>query len=371
MSALDLEHKNFTLVHICCSVDSHHFLLELQKTYPEKKFCGFFYNPNIHPFEEYQMRFNDVKRSCEKLGVPLYEGEYDIKEWFGGTKGLEDAPEKGERCSYCFDYRLERSAKKALEIGCKEFTTTLLASPMKLQHELFAQGKAMGDKYHLGFLPIDVRSGGGTQIQNKRAKEANLYRQNYCGCLYGLKAQREKSKKIPLELFSSLNHPRNESNLPQLRLKNFKTREILEKENQNYEIIKRKVMCYKMLKSLLCDGNKNVISSFVLDYSYLSKSLIKAKVDFWQDGIGYANKEGIVFLEFSKFQKAIQKDSFQSLLNEGLSTKIQMSLRNSIYGEGMFVSPIVLVESSFDGDFTLELEYKMQEEILEDFIRID
>ncbi|MCH5322960.1 MAG: epoxyqueuosine reductase QueH [Helicobacter sp.] len=362
-----LPYVNFTLVHICCSVDSHHFLLELQKNYPDKQFCGFFYNPNIHPYEEYQIRLSDVKRSCEQLGVPLYEGEYDIQSWFEGAKGLEEEPEKGERCGFCFDYRLERSAKMAQSLGCNAFTSTLLASPMKNQKELFRRGFEIAKQYHLDFLALDVRSGNGVELQNKRAKEAKLYRQNYCGCLFALKKQRQKSDKIPYELFSSLNLPKAERNLPKWRDKAFQSRNLLESQNKPYALVKRKVLCYRLLKGLLCDTKGQTIPSFILDYSYLKKP-IKAKVECWQEGVGYADKEGIVFLVFETFKETIQKPTFKELLQEGLEEDLQINLRNQIYSKGFFVSPVIVVQEAFLGEFRLEICYQIQEEFLEDFI---
>lgn len=369
----DFTNQNTTLVHICCSVDSHHFLTQLKEKYPHKNFCGFFYNPNIHPFEEYQMRLFDVERSCTQLGIPLIEGEYHLSEWLEGSKGLEDAPEKGERCSYCFDFRLEKSAQVALNTHCVEFTSTLLASPMKSQNELFTQGEAIATKHNLAFLPIDVRSNGGTQIQNKLAKEANLYRQNYCGCLYALKAQRKKSNKSPLELFSVLNLPQESRNLPSLRLKNFQTRTQLEQAQQPHQIIKRKVLQYRLLKGLLSTKD-SIIPSFICNYSMLNKPT-KAKIDLWKDGIGYASKDGIVFLEFNTFKDLLKTQGsstllqdFNTLLKEGLSEEIQLALRYKLYPSGFFTSPIVIVENAFNTDFTLEITHIMQEEILEDFI---
>ena len=119
------------LVHICCSVDSHYFIAELKKLYPNEQIIGYFYDPNIHPYSEFLLRFQDVKRSCKKLGVKVICGEYEYEEWLKGTNGLENEPEKGKRCEYCFDFRVGNSAKIALELGCKKITTTLLMSPKK------------------------------------------------------------------------------------------------------------------------------------------------------------------------------------------------------------------------------------------------
>ncbi|MDE5591609.1 MAG: epoxyqueuosine reductase QueH, partial [Helicobacter sp.] len=338
----DFNNENTTLVHICCSVDSHHFLTQLQQKYPTKRFCGYFYNPNIHPYEEYLMRLKDVQRSCQMLGIPLIEGEYDLPEWLEGSKGLEDEPEKGERCIYCFDYRLEKSAKVAKQTHCVEFTTTLLASPLKSKDELFARGESIAKKHHIAFLPIDVRSNGGTQIQNQLSKEANLYRQNYCGCLFALKKQREHSNKIPIELISSLNLPRNSRNLPSLRIKIFQTRDQLEQANKKYQSIKRKILHYQLMKGLLMQ-EKQSIPSFICIHSSLQKT-IKAKVEFWNAGIGYANKEGIMLLDFEYFKQDLEKSTFKELLEEGLSEGKQNRLRYKLYPTGFLTSPVIIIE---------------------------
>lgn len=192
------------LVHICCSVDSHYFLQELRKIYPRENLIGFFYNPNIHPRDEYELRLQDVRRSCEKLQIPLVVGEYDFANWFDEVAGLENAEEKGERCALCFESRLIKTALVALNLGESKITTTLLTSPLKPQNELFTLGENIAQRYDLEFIKADFRSNGGTQIQSSLAKSANLYRQNYCGCEFALLKQRERKNQIALELFSEI-----------------------------------------------------------------------------------------------------------------------------------------------------------------------
>ncbi|WP_297812155.1 epoxyqueuosine reductase QueH [uncultured Helicobacter sp.] len=362
----DFSNQNTTLVHICCSVDSHHFLTSLQKLYPYKHFCGFFYNPNIHPYEEYALRLEDVKRSCAMLEIPLIIGEYEDKEWLENAKGLENEPEKGERCSFCFDFRLAKTAQVAQKTHCVEFTTTLLASPMKSQSELFAQGEKIAIGWNLDFLPLNVRSNGGVKVQNTLAKRAQLYRQNYCGCLFALKAQRKKSNKNALELLSSLSTPKETRNLPALRFHNFRTRTQLEVMNQPYQIIKRKVLRYHLTRGLLKQENQ-AIPSFICSYSLLSKP-VKAKIEFWHQGIGYANKEGILLLLFEDFKELLQVADFTTLLHIGLSEEMQLLLRYKLFSKGLSTSPLLIIEKPILQDFTLEISSIMQEEMLEDFI---
>lgn len=163
------------LVHICCSVDSHFFLQKLQETYLDETIIGFFYDPNIHPFSEYQLRLLDVKRSCQKLGIVLHEGIYNYEGWLEAIRGFEREPEKGKRCTICFDNRLEETAKKSLELGEKVITTTLLTSPKKSFSQLEEALALIAQKYQLESIAPDFRKKGGTQEQFALAKKDMLY----------------------------------------------------------------------------------------------------------------------------------------------------------------------------------------------------
>ncbi len=174
------------LVHICCAVDSHFFLQKLRKEYPNEKLTGFFYDPNIHPYSEYYLRLLDVKRSCKMLGIELIEGAYDTEAWLEAVRGLEHEPEKGARCAVCFDRRFEVSAQKAAELGEECFTSTLLTSPKKSLKQLKIAGDALAERFGVNFVAPDYRKASGTQEQNILAKKDALYRQDYCGCLFGL-----------------------------------------------------------------------------------------------------------------------------------------------------------------------------------------
>ena len=192
------------LVHICCSVDSHYFLQRLKDDFNEE-LIAFFYDPNIHPYSEYKLRLLDVKRSCKKLGVKLIEGDYNYNHWLEQIKGFEDEPEKGKRCNICFNNRLEVSVKKALELNINRVTTTLLTSPKKSFEQLKKAGEKVCKKYDREFVFIDYRSGGGTQRQFELAKRDKLYKQNYCGCIFGLTKQRYIQNKLADELISPIN----------------------------------------------------------------------------------------------------------------------------------------------------------------------
>ncbi|PIP19330.1 MAG: hypothetical protein COT38_02465 [Candidatus Omnitrophica bacterium CG08_land_8_20_14_0_20_41_16] len=167
------------LLHICCGICASSVVERLrQEGY---KPTGFFYNPNIHPQEDYQQRLAVAKKVAQILDFELIEGPYEKDNWFKLTKGLEKEPEGGKRCFLCFKMRLEAAKIKAGELGIPKFTTTLTVSPHKNMAVINELGKAIGP---LEFLPYDFKKQDGFRHAIDFAKLHNLYRQNYCGCVY-------------------------------------------------------------------------------------------------------------------------------------------------------------------------------------------
>ena len=293
------------LVHICCSVDSHFFLEKLQADYPDEKLTGFFYDPNIHPYSEYQLRLLDVKRSCKKLKIDLLEGKYDYENWLQAVRGLEKEPEKGARCEVCFDKRFSVSAEKALELGEKKITTTLLVSPLKSQEQL----KRVGDEFHakngVEFIAVDYRSGGGTQDQSRVTKEEQLYRQDYCGCIFGLTMQREQQDRLMDEMFSPISNKILPASIEE-RLEMYTKRNELEDENIMYKIIKQKFLNYRQFNFKVTEGKKTSIPAYALSYSTLPRKRAQGKIEFLHDNLHYLNREEIKFIELSDFNTRLQ-----------------------------------------------------------------
>jgi len=261
------------LVHICCSVDSHYFLQRLRKDHPNERIVGYFYDPNIHPYSEFLLRFEDVKRSCEKLGIKLICGEYDYEAWLGGTKGLEDEPEKGKRCEYCFDFRMKDSAKKALELGLSKITTTLLMSPKKDFSQL---KKALDEAVagsNLEAVAVDYRKNGGTSEQFILAKKDKLYHQNYCGCVFALKKQRDSQNLPQSELMSEL-HARALYNSIEARLELYKKVRECEARGEKFHLFRRRFLNYRLLRASVKFQNAVIPSYFVL-YSGFKRENLK------------------------------------------------------------------------------------------------
>ncbi len=294
------------LVHICCSVDSHYFLQKLQKEYPDETLIGFFYDPNIHPYSEYYLRLLDVKRSCKILGIRLIEGEYDVEKWLEAVRGLEHEPEKGSRCGVCFDRRFEVSAQKASALGESSFTSTLLTSPKKSLKQLQIAGDALAQREGIAFIAPDYRKASGTQEQNILAKENALYRQNYCGCMFGLNIQREQQSKLADELFSPLSQQVQPESIEE-RIALYEKRLILEDECVSHQIIKQRFLNWRLISGLL-RVRKEVVAAHFLPYSTLKGDYSRGKIAYKINGIHYMNRDEVQFITLAYYNHLAKTD---------------------------------------------------------------
>ena len=148
----------------------------------------YFYNPNIHPIEEYELRKEENKRYCEALNFKFIDADYDKDNWFDRIKGLEDEPERGERCTKCFDMRFERSALFAYENNFPLFATTLGISRWKDLDQVNSSGLRAANRYkNLNFWDFNWRKKGGSSRMIEISKREEFYQQEYCGCVYSLR----------------------------------------------------------------------------------------------------------------------------------------------------------------------------------------
>ena len=148
----------------------------------------FFYNPNIHPREEYEIRKNENIRFAKKMNIPFIDADYDRDNWFKRAKGLEWEPERGKRCSMCFDMRFERTALYALEHNFKVFCSSLGLSKWKNMDQINESGIRAASHYPgLVYWTHNWRKGGGSQRMYDIAKREEFYQQEYCGCVYSLR----------------------------------------------------------------------------------------------------------------------------------------------------------------------------------------
>ena len=143
----------------------------------------FYFNPNIFPREEYDIRKEESKRHAESLGLEWIDGDYDHAQWLAAVRGLEGEPERGGRCLQCFRFRLMAAAKEARRLGIEHFTTTLASSRWKSIEQITAAGlAAQAAVPGTLFWAQNWRKGGLSNRRNQLLKEYAFYNQQYCGC---------------------------------------------------------------------------------------------------------------------------------------------------------------------------------------------
>ncbi len=205
------------LVHACCAPCSSAIVEWLVQH--DVRPVIFYYNPNIYPLEEYEIRKNESKRHAESLGLTWIDGDYDHERWRQDVCGLEGEPERGRRCELCFTLRLTIAARKAKELGIRYFTTTLASSRWKSLEQIeragllaeqtvngisqkgsscvpsVASGKAerpLCDS--VTFWAQNWRKGGLYERRNQLLKEFDFYNQQYCGCEYSFRHKNISTK---------------------------------------------------------------------------------------------------------------------------------------------------------------------------------
>lgn len=188
MSLVTSNHPKL-LLHMCCAGCSPYVIDLLKKDY---EVTGLFYNPNIHPKNEYQLRLNEAKNLAKTYDIELRCEEYDVSEWFGSIKGMENEPEGGRRCEACFRMRLEKTAQCAREENFDIIATTLTISPHKKAETINRTGCEAVKKYGVHFLESNFKKKNGFKRTTEMSEILGIYRQNYCGCVYSKKEGRRK-----------------------------------------------------------------------------------------------------------------------------------------------------------------------------------
>ena len=179
------------LVQTCCASCSSYVLEYLLENY---NVTAYYYNPNIQPSAEYQLRLGEMRTICERLGIDLVEGPDDFDRWNTEIAPYAHLPEGSERCRICYRLRLEETARKASETGIGLFTTTLSVSPHKNHAWIVEEGRTAGEKYGVTFLEEDFKKKDGFAESCRKSREHGLTRQDYCGCLFSLKEATERRK---------------------------------------------------------------------------------------------------------------------------------------------------------------------------------
>ena len=173
------------LLHSCCAPCSSYVLEYLSQYFA---ITVFYYNPNIYPEEEYDKRVREqqsfIRCFPAKHPISFVEGDFDQARFYEAVRGLEQEPEGGRRCEVCFRLRLEEAAKMAVQLGMDYFTTTLSISPLKNAQKLNEIGEELSEMYKIPHLPNDFKKKGGYKRSVELSAEYDLYRQNYCGCVF-------------------------------------------------------------------------------------------------------------------------------------------------------------------------------------------
>lgn len=182
---LPLDNKRL-LLHSCCAPCAGGIIETL--IFSAVDFTIFFYNPNIHPKKEYLIRKEESSRFAKKHNVPFIDADYDKDNWFKRIAGLEMEPERGARCTVCFDMRLERTALFAHEHGFDTIATSLGISRWKDLEQVNASGLNAANRYSsIVYWDYNWRKQGGHENMYATAKREQFYRQEYCGCIYSLR----------------------------------------------------------------------------------------------------------------------------------------------------------------------------------------
>ncbi len=180
-----LDYRPKLLLHSCCGPCSTTVITMLKEYFD---ITVFYYNPNIEPREEYEKRKSEQIRLIKELNsefVKFLESDYANEEFRSVTKGLEEEKEGGARCSVCFKLRLEKTALKAKELDYEYFGTTLTVSPYKNSYIINEIGAMLEKNFGVKYLYSDFKKNDGYKKSIELSKKYNLYRQNYCGCLFG------------------------------------------------------------------------------------------------------------------------------------------------------------------------------------------
>ncbi|KAA8729335.1 epoxyqueuosine reductase QueH [Ewingella americana] len=174
------------LLHSCCAPCSGEVMEAIQASGIE--YTIFFYNPNIHPQKEYTLRKEENMRFAEQHGIPFIDADYDTDNWFERARGMENEPERGIRCTMCFDMRFERTALYAFEHGFSAISSSLGISRWKDMKQINGCGERAAAPYPgMVYWDYNWRKKGGSARMIEISKRERFYQQEYCGCVYSLR----------------------------------------------------------------------------------------------------------------------------------------------------------------------------------------
>lgn len=188
-----LDSKARLLLHSCCAPCSTQVIKRLMENFNIEVF---FFNPNIYPKDEYMKRLEEQRRLVNEMGLDYRVVDIGFKDelFYESIKGLEHLGEGSERCNNCFELRLRETAKYARENNFDYFATTLTISPMKNAQVINKIGEKTAEEYGVKFLYSDFKKENGFKKSIEISKDFDLYRQDYCGCVFSKRERDERLK---------------------------------------------------------------------------------------------------------------------------------------------------------------------------------
>jgi len=232
-------------------------------------------------------------------------------------------------------------------------------------------GDAFYEKNGVEFIAVDYRSGGGSQDQSRVTKEEQLYRQDYCGCIFGLTMQRDQQDKLMDEMFSPISNSILPASIEE-RIEMYTRRNKLEDEGIEYKILKQKFLNYRQFNFKVIKGKTNVIDAYALSYSTLPRSRAQGKVEYIHNNIYYFNREEIKFitLDFYNEQNGTHYKDVKALIYAPLSQEKELAFRTTLNATSYDLSPIIVMENIPEGKLTITLDTKTYEDVKEKLIII-
>ena len=194
--------KKKLLLHSCCAPCSGDIMLRLKDSNID--YTVYFYNPNIHPHEEYMLRKEENKVFAKKNNIPFIDDDYNPRDWFEKTKGMELEPERGKRCTTCFNMRFIRTAEYANKYGFDIISSTLGISRWKDMNQINISGNHAVSKFEdLIYWDYNWRKQNGSHRMIEVSKNENFYMQEYCGCIYSMRdtnSWRVQNNRLEIEI---------------------------------------------------------------------------------------------------------------------------------------------------------------------------
>lgn len=176
--------KRKLLLHICCGPCATTVIERLRESW---EITGYFFNPNIHPPEEYERRLDAAREVARRFGIPLVEGRYNPGEFYDSVRGYENEPENGARCVLCYRLRLEAAAAAASEGGFDAIACTLTVGPKKRASVIDPIGAEAAKNAGIGYVDGDWKKRDGYRRSCELSREYGIYRQHYCGCEFSMR----------------------------------------------------------------------------------------------------------------------------------------------------------------------------------------